>query len=171
MPYKDPNRLLEYKREWRRARATPRPTPWERFVAKVQIEDSGCWTWLGQLNNRGYGWVKRDGRRQLAHVWAYTEARGPVPEGLELDHLCHTESECPGGDYCPHRRCVNPDHLEPVTHQENMRRGRTGMATGALNRAKTHCPHGHLLDGVRKVGKGLGERYCKTCNRLRARGK
>lgn len=138
---------------------------WDLFMAKVRIEDNGCWIWLGQLNNRGYGRVKREGRRHLAHIWAYRQVHGDVPGGLELDHVCHTESGCVGGSECPHRRCVNPAHLEPVTHRENAGRGRTGLATGARNRAKTHCPHGHSLDGHRPNG----ERYCKTCNRLRAR--
>lgn len=69
-----------------------------------------CWEWTGLKNVRGYGRINVAGTMQLAHRATYSALRGPIPEGLELDHLCRNPS------------CVNPDHLEPVTHAENVRR-------------------------------------------------
>lgn len=73
-------------------------------------EETGCWVWQ-RSTSRGYGYVTRGGRCVPAHRWYYEHLVGPIPEGLELDHLCRNPP------------CVNPDHLEPVTHAENMRRG------------------------------------------------
>ncbi len=72
---------------------------------------TGCWNWQGSKDKLGYGKTRYEGRRTQAHVMFYEQTYGPVPEGLELDHLCRNHS------------CVNPDHVEPVTHQENLRRG------------------------------------------------
>ncbi len=96
-----------------------------RFWAKVD-RTAGCWLWTGDKVN-GYGRlkVKRDGRwtHVRAHRWAYEDAHGPIPPGIYPDHRCHTEDlSCPGGVTCPHRACVNPDHLEPVTFEENLAR-------------------------------------------------
>lgn len=85
-----------------------------------------CWIWQGGKNSDGYGAIKQLRDRGLpapVHAAAYTLLRGPVPEGLELDHLCRV------------RACMNPDHLEAVTHHENMKRG--------IQATKTHCKRGH----------------------------
>lgn len=79
-------------------------------MEKVQVT-SGCWLWTGQLNNTGYGLFWYQTGKRGAHVVLWELLRGLVPDGLELDHLCRV------------RRCVNPDHLEPVTHSENLLRG------------------------------------------------
>lgn len=87
----------------------------ERFWAKVDRRDGGdCWPWLGTTTSTGYGLfgVPREDRTVGAHRYAYELVVGPIPTGLELDHLCRV------------RNCVNPAHLEPVTHAENLRRGR-----------------------------------------------
>ncbi len=81
----------------------PRP----RYIADAQ---TGCWVWQHYLDPHGYGRCKT-GRSSLAHRNVYEEHRGPIPEGLTLDHLCRNPP------------CVNPDHLEPVTNAENSRRG------------------------------------------------
>ncbi len=86
----------------------------QRLWAKVEKTES-CWLFRGGLINTGYGVIGLGGRQAgkiLAHRLAYTLAKGPIPEGLELDHLCHTPA------------CVNPDHLEAVTHSENLSRRR-----------------------------------------------
>lgn len=75
-------------------------------------EKSGCWLWFGATTPRGYGQYQYNGKPGYAHRYFYEKKKGCIQKGLELDHLCRTP------------RCVNPDHLEPVTHEENMRRWR-----------------------------------------------
>lgn len=103
----------------------PVPPYEERMKAKIDERDPGeCWPWLGALTRKGYGIIiSRAGRNSYAHRAVYEQFVGPIPDGLEIDHTCHSfDMSCPGGDTCPHRRCVNPSHLEPVTHAENVRR-------------------------------------------------
>jgi hypothetical protein len=96
-------------------KAVARPS-WERAIERVMVDDNGCWLWSGAFSGSGYGQIREgsrsDGTRRVRHVhivmWEHFE--GPVPDGLELDHLCRV------------RECCNPGHLELVTHQENMRR-------------------------------------------------
>lgn len=78
--------------------------------------DTGCWIWTGLRSTAGYG---RTGPSTFAHREYYEKANGPIPDGLSLDHLCRTPA------------CVNPDHLEPVTHAENLRRGNSTKLTWA----------------------------------------
>jgi hypothetical protein len=117
----------------------------DRFWERVSPEpNTGCWLWTGAEFRGGYG---RLGPR-LAHRMAYEALVGPVPEGLDLDHLCRV------------RCCVNPDHLEPVTRRENILRGAGG-------RMIKECPLGHAYteDNTRYTAEGW--RYCKTCKRTR----
>ena len=86
-----------------------RPSPLDRFLAKVQLSLL-CWEWLGAVGSSGYGVFWAGPGLRLAHRYAYEALVGPIPDGLDLDHLC--------GNTC----CVNPAHLEPVTHAENVRR-------------------------------------------------
>lgn len=85
-----------------------------RFWSKVDRQPDGCWLWTDAINPRtGYAQVRmggRGGRMVLVHRWSYEHLVAPIPRGLQLDHLCRV------------RHCVNPDHLEPVTAQENRRR-------------------------------------------------
>lgn len=109
--------------------------PYERkFWAQVDRRGDGeCWPWTGWTQPNGYGSFggHESGKTRLAHRIAYMFLVGPIPEGLVLDHLCHTrDPECADNEACPHRRCCNPDHLEPVTRRENVRRGRSGDSWG-----------------------------------------
>jgi len=127
-------------------------TPQERFWAKVQGGDvDTCWIWSASLKVRtGYGAFRIGERIHSTHKLAYEWMVGPVPEGLELDHLCR------------HRACVNPWHLEPVTPLVNSRRGARCRAT------TTECANGHSWAKETTVFYG-GYRKCLTCSRDRSR--
>lgn len=128
-----------------------------RFVQKIEYSPSGCWLWSGALSRAGYGLlqvpIRRGQRRKApAHRWAYERKHGLVPDGLVLDHLCRIRS------------CVNPEHLEVVTHRINVLRG---VGTGAKNARKYTCPKGHALVAGNLVPAQvkLGARSCKTCRK------
>jgi hypothetical protein len=91
--------------------------------------------------------------KRYAHRWSYEHFVGPIPEGLHIDHLCRV------------RRCVNPDHLEPVTPKENYLRGE---GPTARNSTKTHCKYGHKFDKSNTSVYG-GRRHCNECGRRRQR--
>lgn len=128
-----------------------------RIASKINVIPSGCWQWTGAITGHGYGNVRWDGRAMPAHIIVYTLTNGPVPDGLELDHTCHnTDTTCPGARNCLHRRCVNPDHLEAVTHRTNILRGHT---LPARNARRTTCIRGHNFDVISDTG----HRSCTTC--------
>jgi len=133
--------------------------PITRFWAKVEITSS-CWLWRGALSQAGYGRFTVEhrfdggGRQTEAHIFAYEIMRGSIPQGLVLDHLCRNT------------KCVNPDHLEPVTEAENVLRG---VGAGALNKRKTHCPKGHPYDETNTEHRASGRRRCRECNRAALR--
>lgn len=144
--------LMHYKR-WKRLGRLDLPSPMERFMHKVQHNpDSGCWDWIGG-KSRGYGHFGTGGWQGGAHRWVYEQLRGPIPDGLHLDHLCRN------------RACVNPDHLEPVTNHENMLRGNTFQG---INVRKTHCDHGHEFTPENTYHRPDRPhcRDCRTCRRL-----
>lgn len=133
---------------------TAAPDQVARFWAKVEPEpNSGCWIWVGG-RQEGYGRTWDGTRRQLAHRFSYELERGPIPDGLQLDHLCRNPW------------CVNPWHLDPVTNRENARRGRTGW----VNREKTHCARGHPYDGAwASKSENRLRRMCIQCHREKGR--
>lgn len=109
----------------------------------TRVLPSGCWEYTGYIHpTTGYGQL---GQNRFAHRVSWEVANGrPVPEGLVIDHTCHNvDPDCNDDNLCAHRRCINPDHLEPVTTAENMRRGK-GFA--GINSRVTHCPQGHEFD-------------------------
>lgn len=133
----------------------------ERFNASIERTD-GCWHWTGFIDDEGYGHHRRtrDGHRAV-HRLAYELWVGPIPDGFTIDHRCHTH-ECEGsGRGCLHRRCVNPDHLEPVTIGENIRRGREAT--------KPACVNGHDFTPENTHVRANGHRECRACMRVRAR--
>lgn len=128
-------------------KTAPQPCPVDKL-------DGPCWIWSGAINHKGYGHIYIDGVTRRAHRVAYERLVGPIASGLHLDHLCLT------------KRCINPDHLEPVTNQVNQQR--TERAT------KTHCIRGHLLAGhnlIVKSPKSGGQRQCRECKRLSRSGR
>lgn len=123
-----------------------------RFWLKVNKTDT-CWLWTARINKYGYGQFKA-GRHWAAHRWSYTHVVGPIPDGLELDHLCRV------------RHCVRPDHLEPVTQRENIRRRQPWNP----NAAKTHCKFGHEYTAENTYREpSNNSRKCRTCQRERDR--
>lgn len=132
--------------------------PVARFWQNIERVDSGCWLWIGYVNKRtGYGQFSPDPTRlMVAHRFMYETLVEPIPEGLVLDHVCHSiDLSCVGGA-CVHRRCVNPSHLEPVTHRENVRRGRVSN--------RSHCPNGHPVTKDSHMTPPSGGRHCKQCH-------
>lgn len=124
----------------------------ERFWMKVdKTGPGGCWLWTASQNTHGYGKFWVDGHTVPAHRIAYLLGVGPIPEGMDIDHV-RTKG-------CHHRHCVNyEDHLEPVTKLENHRRG--SRAT------KTHCPRGHEYAGENLYSRpGTAHRGCRACRR------
>lgn len=107
------------------------PEEWttaDRFWFFVSMPDglSGCWTWTGAISAYGYAVLKTEpGVTSFVHRWALGYFRNEVPRDRDADHVCHNEDRtCPGGVTCPHRRCVNPDHLRAATRSENVSAGR-----------------------------------------------
>jgi hypothetical protein len=98
----------------------------ERFFSHVRKEPGGCWVWTASINGDGYGEFGNGAGKVVGpHRWSYEHFVEPIPDGLQIDHLCHTRERltCPGGRGCLHRRCVNPAHLEPVPQKINAERG------------------------------------------------
>jgi hypothetical protein len=121
----------------------------ERLARRIWAEPAtGCRVWVGAKNTKGYGRIRVGGKTMMAHRAAYELERGSIPEGLQLDHLCRN------------RRCCNPDHLEPVTREENIARG--GWQT-VLNARKTLCKWGHEFTPENTYYRRGGGRDCKAC--------
>lgn len=114
----------------------------------IEPQQSGCWLWTGGRNTKGYGQIYIEGRNRGVHRYVYQHIVGDIPDGMTLDHLCRE------------RACCNPTHLEPVTNQENCRRG----LRGDLYPHKDHCAHGHPLTGDNVVIRKNGYRRCRTCH-------
>ena len=136
-----------------------RKTLEERFDEKYTVnEETGCWEWTGARSPEGYSRIGHQGNACYGHRIAHERYIGPIPAGLEVDHLCRV------------RHCVNPAHLEAVTHSVNVQRGVCGEVSAARNRAKKACPHGHPYEGDNLyVVPRTGYRVCLMCKREKNR--
>lgn len=139
-----------------------------RFMSKVDRSGSpdACWLWTASLRPNGYGQFLFNGTVGYAHRAAYSMFVGPIPDGLHVDHTCHDETCASAGIECPHRRCVNPAHLEAVTQRVNLLRGQTITAHEAR---KTHCLRNHPFSPENTKITRLGHRECRECRRMRKR--
>lgn len=140
---------------------------YERVMDKVVAGPGNCWICTIKNKVDGYVKISEKGKHRRAHVVVYEHHKGLVPAGLELDHLCRV------------RACVNPDHLEAVTHSVNMQRAPWDyearlpglLEAGRKKRAAiTACPHGHPYTEDNSGFRPCGRRYCRTCNRAQALG-
>ncbi len=126
-------------------------TPYDRFSRMYQVDlETGCWHWTGCLTHKGYGRFFDGERMIVAHLWAYKQFVGPVPEGFEVDHLCRV------------RDCSNPAHLEAVPQRVNNLRGNSLSAQRAR---RTHCPRGHEYTPENTYVSKRGCRSCRACDR------
>lgn len=118
-----------------------------RFWGKVDrtAGADACWIWTAFCDHYGYGKFNVEAKRPaMAHRVAYEWLVGPIPDGLELDHLCRNPP------------CVNPAHLEPVTHSQNVRRGKRGVRATSCRSGHPHTPDSVWLTK-------RGDRICKIC--------
>lgn len=126
-------------------------TPVERFTSKIEVEGD-CWQWRGTLLPSGYGKFSVGQKQCIAHRFSYETFVGPIPDGLQIDHLCRN------------RGCVRPTHLEAVTGRVNLLRGET---ITARNASRTHCPQDHPYDEANTYVSKQGSRLCRACDRDR----
>lgn len=119
-----------------------------RLERHISRDDSGCWVWTGAVQSSGYGSIGWDGKTYLAHRASYEAYHGPIPAGLQVDHLCCV------------KLCVNPEHLEAVTGLVNMQR-RNGRVD--------ECKRNHPLSGDNLLITKSGKRQCRECGRQRVR--
>lgn len=138
-----------------------RKTPFERVMARVVIAEGGCWLYQGGLDRDGYGQIgvpREDGvwTTARAHRVVYEQVVGPIPEGMQLDHV--------RARGCQSRACCNPDHLEPVTALVNVNRGDTGKVNNA-NALKQACFRGHAFTPENTRLTRDGRRNCRQCRR------
>lgn len=117
----------------------------DRFYAKIKRSDK-CWEWTASILANGYGQFHAPSTT-LAHRFSYELHKGPIPDGLVIDHLCRN------------RRCVNPEHLEAVPQRVNLLRGETLNASEVM---RSTCPSGHPYD-VANTRLYRGRRVCKSC--------
>lgn len=139
-----------YQMRFRRITMATSKSTLERFIEYVSPEpNSGCWLWTGPGN--GYGQIRIGSRKEYAHRVSHRLFKGEIPTKFDVDHLCRNTM------------CVNPEHLEAVTHIENIRRGIKGVLT-------THCPRGHEYNAVNTYfRKPNAARVCKPCARIKDR--
>lgn len=130
---------------------TPQRAALDRALAKSERHQSGCLLFTGSLDKDGYGMMGVKGiGTQRVHRLAYEVLVGPIPEGMEIDHLCRV------------RNCMEPAHLEAVTRRVNSLRSES---FAAINARKTHCIHGHEFTPENTYYRTPTHRQCRQCGR------
>lgn len=136
--------------------AAPNATAVLRLIGHHVAVEGDCWVWTSSCRKDGYGQITFQQRHYAAHRLTYELMVGPIPQDKQLDHLCRI------------RRCVNPDHLQPVTQRENILRGASPAARHAQVKA---CPKGHPYTAENTYRKPSGKRECRECGRQRDRAR
>lgn len=126
--------------------------PFDR-LSKYVVPTGVCWEWTGALDRHGYGVTRENYVLWRAHRWVWTFLVGPIEDALDLDHLCRN------------RKCVNPDHLEPVTRKENLLRGSRSLGVGL----RATCRNGHDITAPGSLVQRSGRKRCVNCERERGR--
>jgi len=129
----------------------------QRFWTKVQKTET-CWLWTAATTG-GYGVIGAGGAGNgyvLAHRYSYETLVGPIPDGLQIDHLCRV------------RHCVRPDHLEAVERRTNLLRG---VSPPAVQSRQTHCKNGHPFESGNTYVDPRGKRRCRTCYQVWTRAR
>lgn len=135
------------------------PSEWHKWSfdrrvrGKWKTTASGCWEWTAASERLGYGVITVLGKTVRAHRYVYENVVGPIPDGLVLDHLCRNPP------------CVNPDHLDPVTQAENMRRGAEHWDRPRPSTAMEECTNGHPMSQENTYIKPYGGASCRECGR------
>ena len=138
----------------KRVPIVPRPNKLPYLVESLnKASPESCMEWPFYRMKGGYGRLWLGGKLYLVHVTAFEEWYGPVPDGLEIDHLCQNPP------------CYNPFHLEAVTRSENVLRGRLPEVNRARFALITECPQGHPYGGDNDYRNPKGSRICKPCRR------
>ena len=119
----------------------------ERFFSWVNQTET-CWLWYGALDRDGYGHF-RLGKPSFRSIPAHHYLFGPIPVGLQIDHLCRQ------------RNCVRRDHLEAVTCYENLHR--SPITAASIRSLAVTCKHGHPLTGSNLIRDKTGYRQCRFC--------
>jgi len=150
----------------------------DRIMDLVTIEPNGCWQFNGVLNGHGYGMMETNHYNEMAHRASYKAFIGPIPKGMIVDHTCHDPALCHLGLQCPHRRCLNPNHLTVTTRKHNSSRSRRyfppmevimavkGPRTQERRDNKTVCFNGHDLTGRNRSIAKNGIVVCRECRKL-----
>lgn len=130
----------------------------QKFQKKIELDLlSGCWEWTDHLDKDGYGRLRVGDKRFFIHRLSYEHWNGSISKGLTIDHLCRN------------RKCANPEHLEAVTIQENLRRGFRPSGKYHYHTQQTECINGHPFNDENTYIRPNGHRDCKICIRLRGR--
>lgn len=126
----------------------------ERVLNRIVISEHGCWIFQGCRLKSGYGRTSWNGRLWLTHRVTYSILVGEIPDHLEIDHICKNKP------------CCNPEHLEPVTRSENLRRGTQWYHVLERECSKTFCPRGHPYNATNTYFTTEGHRQCRACKRI-----